>query len=183
MSANNSGFSETLRRCWANLGIPIELITDRELPVFAEARTLEIAETGTDGRQHFLVPEAAAAWLAMQTAARVDTVDIYIVSAHRSIERQIEIIGHKLEAGQSIEQIFAVSAPPGCSEHHTGRAIDIGTPDSPALERSFELTPAWRWLTANAGKFGFTLTYPEGNRWGFDYEPWHWCFGETSIDR
>jgi D-alanyl-D-alanine carboxypeptidase len=182
VSADNSEFSETLQQCWARLGIPIELIVDRGLPVFREAHTLEVAETGADGRQHYLVPEAAAAWSVMKAAALTDAVNIHIVSAHRSVARQTEIVGRKLEAGQTLEQIFAVSAPPGCSEHHTGRAVDIGTPEAPALETDFELTPAWNWLQAHAAGFGFTLTYPEGNRWGYSYEPWHWCFRETPVE-
>ncbi|HEX7650108.1 MAG TPA: D-alanyl-D-alanine carboxypeptidase family protein, partial [Noviherbaspirillum sp.] len=27
-----------------------------------------------------------------------------------------------------------------------------------------------------AGRFGFTLSYPRGNTYGFIYEPWHWCY-------
>ena len=181
MSANEPGYSDTLRQCWANLGIPVKLIAERGLPIFTEPGALAIAETEANGRAHLLVPEAAAAWSEMKSAARVASVSIHIVSAHRSIERQIEIVAGKLKAGQTPEQIFAVSAPPGCSEHHTGRAIDIGTDTSLPLEVEFETTPAYRWLAANAGEFGFTLSYPEGNRWGYSYEPWHWCYQEKSL--
>lgn len=152
------------------------MLNERDLPIYTEAQTLTIAQTDSDGREHRLVPEAAKAWEAMQTAACSADVLMHIVSAHRSIDRQIEIVERKLAAGQTFEQIFAVSAPPGCSEHHTGRAIDIGTEDSTALELEFEQTAAFRWLQENAGRFGFTLSYPQGNRWGYAYEPWHWCF-------
>jgi len=112
----------------------------------------------------------------MKRAALADSIDIHIVSAFRSIERQTEILERKLRAGQRLEQIFAVSAPPGCSEHHTGRAIDIGTGDSTPLEAQFEATEAFRWLEANGVRFGFRLSYPPGNIHGYDYEPWHWCY-------
>jgi D-alanyl-D-alanine carboxypeptidase len=171
--------NETLWQCWKALGIPRELIAERGLPVFAEAIELVIAETSADGRKHHLVPEAASAWSAMKTAARADAVDIHIVSAHRSVERQVEIVRRKLSAGQTLDEILAVSAPPGCSEHHTGRAIDVGTADSPALEPEFESTPAYQWLTVHATRFGFALSYPQDNRWGYSYEPWHWCYRET----
>lgn len=166
----------TLRACWQRLGIAEDLLLERRLPLYEEAGELQLAEVATDGREHYLTPAAAAAWSAMRTAADADRIAMHIVSAHRSIARQIEIIGHKLDAGQSLDQILAVSAPPGCSEHHTGRAIDIGTGDGPPLELDFEQTAAFRWLSANAGRFGFRLTYPPGNQWGYDYEPWHWCF-------
>lgn len=155
------------------------MITERGLPVFTEPDALKVAETGADGREHLLVPQAASAWSEMKTAASADGIGIYIVSAHRSIARQIEIVVQKLDAGQTPEQIFAVSAPPGCSEHHTGRAIDVGTQRSIPLEVEFETTPAYQWLEANAVRFGFTLTYPKGNRWGYDYEPWHWCYQQS----
>ncbi len=92
-------------------------------------------------------------------------------------------------AGQNWEEIFRVSAPPGCSEHHTGRAVDIGTPHCKVLDEEFEQTEAFDWLVRFAGKFGFRLSYPRGNSCGYAYEPWHWCFvkdfpsrpGETSA--
>ncbi len=171
-------YSDALRQCWADLGIPISMITARGLPTYAEAATLTIAETDDDGREHRLVPAAANAWSAMKAAAAAADVAIHIVSGHRSVARQIEIIEYKLAAGQTHEQIFAVSAPPGCSEHHTGRAVDVGTLDSPALEIEFESTPAFGWLSQNADRFGFVLTYPPDNPWGYAYEPWHWCYRE-----
>ena len=117
----------------------------------------------------------------MRAAAADDGVKMHIVSAYRSIARQIEIIEYKLSAGQTPEEILSVSAPPGCSEHHSGRAIDIGTENSPPLETEFEATPAFRWLAEFARTYEFTLSYPRGNRWGYSYEPWHWCYG-TSAD-
>jgi D-alanyl-D-alanine carboxypeptidase len=175
---DDSQYPAALRQCWADLGISIDMITARGLPTFAEAAALQIAETGDDGREHRLVPAAADAWTAMRAAAADQDVQIFIVSAHRSIARQIEIIERKLSAGQTPEEIFAVSAPPGCSEHHTGRAVDVGTEDSPLLEIDFESTPAFEWLSENAARFRFTLTYPSDNRWGYAYEPWHWCYQE-----
>jgi len=59
---------------------------------------------------------------------------------------------------------------------HTGCAIDIATLDHPLLETSFAHTAEFGWLTQNAGRFGFTLSFPEGNVAGYQYEPWHWCF-------
>lgn len=179
MTADQPKYSDALLQCWASLGIPSQLAADRSLPVFAEPALLEIAETGSDGREHRLIPAAAAAWSDMKSAARAAAIDLFIVSAHRSIARQVEIIERKLSDGQTPEQIFSVNAPPGCSEHHSGRAIDIGTTDSPLLEIEFEQTPAWSWLAENAARFGFTLTYPRDNSWGYTYEPWHWCYSPS----
>lgn len=160
------------------LGIPAASLTARGLPFCAEARCLELAEVSAEGREHRLIEAAAAAWRALKAAAGADGVALYVVSSFRSVERQTEIIRRKLDAGQTIEDILTVCAPPGFSEHHTGRAIDIATPGVPALLVEFDQTPAFAWLAAHANDFGFRLSYPVGNAQGFEYEPWHWCFHE-----
>lgn len=158
------------------LGISSELIAARGLSEFEEATTLEVAEVGADGRNHLLVPLAAEAWRGLKAAALADGVDLFIVSAFRSLDRQAEIVRRKLGNGATIESILAVCAPPGFSEHHTGRAIDLSTPGSRLLEVEFDQTAAYAWLTQHATEFGYYLSYPIGNRWGYQYEPWHWCF-------
>lgn len=156
------------------LGIQASVIDRRSLPACREAERLVVAETGNDGRVHRLTPEASAAWARMKGEARRAGVMLYIVSAYRSVERQARIIRRKLERGQPIEDILRVSAPPGYSEHHTGRAVDIGTRDSTPLEIGFDRTPAFAWLRDHASEFGFRLSYPPGNPGGYQYEPWHW---------
>ena len=173
--------STALAACWQELGISEQLLLERRLELFQEPGSLTLAETGSDGREHLLEREAAQAWATMKQHARSDAVEMHIVSAFRSIERQTEIIAHKLRAGLSLEAILAVSAPPGCSEHHTGRAVDIGTHDVVPLEPEFEHTVAFGWLVANAGRHGFRMSYPRGNPQGYDYEPWHWCFVRSTV--
>lgn len=148
-----------------------------------EASCLEVAEVGRDGKDRLLVPAAASAWRNLKAAARNDSVALFIVSAFRGIDRQTEIVRRKLEAGTPIEDILTVCAPPGFSEHHTGRAIDLSTPGSPLLEVEFEQTPAFDWLRAHAAHFGYYLSYPIGNLSGYRYEPWHWCFDDTQAVR
>ena len=128
-----------------------------------------------DGREHRLVPEAAAAWRRMKRAAAGDGIALSIVAAYRSVQRQTEIVRRKLAAGKSLEQILTVSAPPGFSEHHSGRAVDLTTPQAPALDSAFAETPAFEWLERRAHEFGFTLSYPAGNPEGYEFEPWHCC--------
>lgn len=166
-----------------SLGIPRELIARKRLPFYPEATGLVIAEVDDTGKEYLLVPEAANAWHDLKFAARQDDVIVEIVSAFRSIERQIEIIRAKLDRGMPIETILTLSAPPGYSEHHTGCAVDINTPGCVATEEPFEDTDAFRWLMVHAERFGFTLSYPRGNSLGFIYEPWHWCFqGESGVE-
>ena len=163
----------------AELGISSQFLVARGLSECEEASSLEVAEVGADGKDHLLVPAAAKAWRKLKAAALDEGVSLFIVSAFRSIDRQTEIVRRKLQAGVPIEDILTVCAPPGFSEHHTGRAIDLSTPGSRSLEVEFEQSPAFAWLHAHAADFGYYLSYPIGNSSGYQYEPWHWCFNDA----
>lgn len=158
------------------LGISCAAIAARGLRECAEAVNLQVAERGGDGREHLLTAAAAEAWRALRSAALADGVSLHIVSAFRSVERQAEIVRRKLDEGTAIEDILAICAAPGFSEHHTGRAVDVSTPGTRSLEIDFENTAAFAWLDSNAGRFGFYMSYPRDNAQGYQYEPWHWCF-------
>ena len=157
------------------------LLAQRGLEICREPSQLVIAETDPEGREHQLVPAAAAAWIRMANAAGEDGVVLRIASAFRTLERQAAIVRRKLERGVSIEQILCVSAPPGYSEHHSGRAVDVCTPGCPPLELEFERTEAFQWLSSHANRYGFALSYPRDNQQGYSYEPWHWCYGATEV--
>ncbi|MES2072335.1 MAG: M15 family metallopeptidase [Pseudomonadota bacterium] len=159
------------------LGIWQSLLDARGFVAQEEARQLQLAETSEDGREYLLTPFTTAAWHRMKIVAQRDGIALVMVSAYRSVQRQMEIVQGKLDEGQQIADILTVVAPPGYSEHHTGRAVDIGSDeDTPELEVEFETTAAFSWLTQHAGTFGFTMSYPKGNSSGYQYEPWHWCF-------
>lgn len=163
----------------SELGISLPAIMARGLLECEEATELELLEIADNGKEHFLVPTAAAAWRLMNTAAEAENVQLQIVSAFRSIERQAEIVRRKIAAGQGIEEILTVCAAPGFSEHHTGRAVDLSTPGAPMLEPEFDRTLAFAWLMRRAHEFGFYLSFPAGNSQGYLYEPWHWCFRDA----
>jgi D-alanyl-D-alanine carboxypeptidase len=163
----------------AALQISPETLAARSLVLHPEAAELVVAETDATGKDHLLIPAAAAAWRGMKSAAASEGVGISIVSAFRTIERQAEIVRAKLDRGLSLEAILCVSAPPGYSEHHSGRAVDVTTEGARALETEFERTAAFGWLSRNAARYGYFLSFPSGNRYGYAYEPWHWCFGAS----
>ncbi|MBT6792244.1 M15 family metallopeptidase [Pseudomonadales bacterium] len=115
-------------------------------------------------------------WADMRRAAQQDGIHLEVLSAFRSIDYQRQLIARKLDRGDPPNQILQVVALPGYSEHHTGRALDIVTTDYPELTEDFELSDGFAWLSHSAHQFGFSLSYPRDNPWGFIYEPWHWCF-------
>lgn len=127
-------------------------------------------------RPLWLHPLAARAWAHLHAAALRDGVVLEAISGYRSHDYQLGIFERKLARGQSVEQILTVNAAPGYSEHHSGLALDIGAPDEPPAEESFERTAAFAWLRAQAGGYGFVMSYPRDNPHGIVYEPWHWRF-------
>ena len=165
-----------IESCLKSLGIPFSPFEERNLPIFQDASELMVIGNNSSGSPYYLIPEAGKAWIKLRDAANCDGVIITIVSAYRSFQRQFEIVKSKIEKGISPEVVFSVNAPPGCSEHHTGRALDLGTPNCIPLDKSFDETAAFSWLQNNAKHFGFELSYPPSNPFGFEYEPWHWCY-------
>lgn len=165
---------DALTAIWSELGIPPDFGTHTPLPRHLETAELVEVEPNIVGRMQHLAPDTAAAWRQMKRAALREGIELLLVSGFRSVSRQIELIRSKLAAGQTIEKILKVNAPPGYSEHHTGHAIDIATPGARPLTAEFTTTTAYAWLTANAARFGFQQPYGPDNRFGLDHEPWHW---------
>jgi zinc D-Ala-D-Ala carboxypeptidase len=172
---SDESYETRVARILAELGIPASFGRDRRLPLQVEAGELVSAGTDIHGRERLLTPDAALRWAGLKTAAERDGIALQLVSAFRSLEYQRRIFERKIASGESLERILRVNAPPGYSEHHTGRAIDLTTPGYAPLEEEFETSPAFAWLARQAQRFGFALTYPRENRFGFAYEPWHWA--------
>ena len=163
-----------LRELHTELGIP-EGYADR-MPRYAEASGLVDAGVNIVARPIRLDPAAREAWLEMSHSALGDGVTLLSVSGFRSYDDQARLIRKKLNRGEAIADILGVDAAPGHSEHHTGRAIDVASPGSRPLTEDFEASEAFGWLSANAGRFGFSLSYPRGNLQGLIYSPWHWMW-------
>ena len=95
----------SLDALWRELGIDPATLHQRGVHVVRQASQLTPVGLGTDGRDKLLTP-----------------------SAFRSVDYQAALLRARLARGESIEQVLRINAAPGCSEHHSGRAVDIGTP-------------------------------------------------------
>lgn len=168
--------AEKLQAIWRRFGIPPDYARTRHLPVQCEARVLVAIGRNPEGRIIRLAPRAAAAWRRMRTAAAAAGIELLPVSGFRSIARQTRIIRSHLARGRPLDDLLRYVAAPGCSEHHTGRALDIASARHPDLEAGFARTREFKWLARHARRFGFRLSYPRGNRHRIGYEPWHWCW-------
>lgn len=137
--------------------------------VIAQARP----EEALDGKAVWLRPAALAAWRRMAAAARMevpaiaaDPQALTIFSGYRSPA----VDAARCAAEGNCDGV----ARAACSSHRTGLAVDLYVghaegfmADSSAdPNRLFQSrTPAYRWLAANAARFGFV---------NYAFEPWHW---------
>jgi len=133
------------------------------------------------GDGFYLNRRAAAAWQAMRTAAAADGINLWVISAYRSHERQTynfnNSVQNHIAAGRSPEEAHAMTAGyiavPGTSEHTLGLAIDVNL-----IDNSFENTAEFAWLIENAAEFGYIFRYPRHATQitGINFEPWHFRY-------
>lgn len=145
---------------------------------YSEAAPTELQPISSDRRLQ-LRKSAAQQFNAMVAAARRSGVAILPISGFRSLKDQQHLFFDvKAERGQTASKRAEVSAPPGYSEHHTGYAVDIGDGRAPAtnLNTTFDKTQAYKWLSANAARYSFEMSFPKNNPQGVSYEPWHWRY-------
>ena len=93
-------------------------------------------------------PDVALAFDRLAVTARRDGVALVIASAFRSDAEQARLYA----ANPDPHWV----ARPGTSLHRLGTELDLGPPS------------AYRWLAANAPRFGFVKRYA--------WEPWHWGY-------
>lgn len=155
--------------------------------------------------QHRLSPATREAYLRLQHAARLDGIEIALVSSYRSFAAQVRIWQGKLQgrrpvydANQRQVDVFALtseekvraillySALPGASRHHWGTDFDIYDKAAVSSEYQVQLLdaeyaaggPFYRlnqWLEEHAEAFGFFRPYREDTN-GVAQERWHLSF-------
>ncbi len=120
------------------------------------------------------------AFVAMAEAARRDSIDLIADSGFRSAGFQERIIRRRMAEGEKFERLIQFVAPPGYSEHETGRALDL-VPS----EARFVHTPAYEWLNVHAAEYGFVESLPEDTTGLAAWESWHWYYmpdlNETTL--
>jgi zinc D-Ala-D-Ala carboxypeptidase len=116
----------------------------------------------------------------MLEEAKEDGVEIRIASSYRSFGTQAALKSSYVVSYGSGANRF--SADQGYSEHQLGTTVDFTTPALGSAFTSFGDTEAYDWLVENAHRYGFVLSYPEGNTY-YMYEPWHWRFVGVKLAR
>lgn len=122
--------------------------------------------------------ETYHAYLKLKKFLETKNIIIGISSAYRSKEYQQEIYDSFVkDYGKDYADKFV--APVGCSEHHTGLAIDINIKVNGAWPKdNYELMKQenmFKTIHKYLSTYGFILRYPDEKEdiTGYPYEPWH----------
>lgn len=181
ISGEWSHYQQRIYQLHRELSVADDYACQHALPLQDEAEDLVAVGEDIYQRPQQMAAKAAQHWHSLQQHAQSEGIDLAVVSAFRSVDYQTQIIRHKQQQGQSSADIFKVSAAPGFSEHHTGRALDLTTQDSPVLEETFAETIAYRWLQENASDHGFYESFPRDNPHRLIWEPWHWAWRDDAA--
>ena len=115
----------------------------------------------------------------MASAAKEDGINLVVSSTYRSYDYQKNLYERNVrQLGKEVAD--RESAPPGASQHQLGVAVDFGS-----ITDDFAQTKQGRWLASNAGKYGWSLSFPDGYEdvTGYRWECWHYRYiGVTAVE-
>ncbi len=142
-------------------------------PGFRPEETVDLASyseifRGRDGL--FLDRKAAEELVRLSKAAETDGVTLIVSSAYRSFEYQNNLFRRFAEKdGEDAASRYSARA--GMSQHQLGTTVDLGD-----ITNAFAQSEAGFWMNDNAGKFGWSLSYPQNleELTGYKWESWHW---------
>ena len=118
---------------------------------------------------------AADALEKLFAAAQKEDLNLFAQSGYRSYERQEELYTAYVERDGE-EAANKYSAQPGQSEHQSGLAMDVTSPDvNFLLNEAFGETAEGKWIKEHCYEFGFIIRYPKGKETVTEYqfEQWH----------
>jgi zinc D-Ala-D-Ala carboxypeptidase len=119
---------------------------------------------------------------AMADAARAAGTPLGNVSSYRSYRTQKALFNSYVD-GYGFKRAITFSARPGHSEHQLGLTIDFA-PGGRSVFVSEEVG-AGKWLSQNAWKYGWLMSYPKGKKavTCYGYEPWHYRYVGRDLAR
>jgi D-alanyl-D-alanine carboxypeptidase len=179
-AANNPAFFLELMLCME--GDPyLRMLVDKQHSLPADYAPDDLVDLGAYqgspsyrlNRTPLMLRKAAADSLQeMAAAACADGVTLVVSSTYRSYDYQDQVYNRNVrEMGR--EAADRESARPGRSQHQTGLVADFGS-----IDDSFAQTAAGRWMAANAPRFGWSLSFPDGYEHitGYRWESWHFRY-------
>lgn len=150
--------------------------------------TVELMEVENPEGSRFRVEKKTyAAFLKLQADIREnDGLEIALLNSYRTLEAQQKAFDNYFyKFGLAYAEKYA--ARPGCSEHHTGFAIDVSFWQDGKLTHSaqelLKLDDLFRVVHRKLAKYGFLLRYPRGKEeiTKINYEPWHYRYIDDPV--
>jgi LAS superfamily LD-carboxypeptidase LdcB len=110
--------------------------------------------------------------------AESEGLSLKALSAYRSFKTQASLKSqYTITYGTGANRF---SADQGYSEHQLGTTLDFTSSNSGGVLGKFAGTPEEKWMSENAHKYGFILSYPKNNQY-YIHEPWHWRFVGVAL--
>jgi len=152
---------------------------------YVPADLVDTSRAGLNGG-HLIRSVALADLTAMVAAADADGARLAVQSSYRSYGSQVLTFnGWVRQVG--LDAALRISARPGHSEHQLGTAIDLRSVSGPSPWNipDWAVTTEGAWMSANAWRFGWILSYPRGTSdvSCYSYEPWHFRYVGRAIAR
>ena len=150
--------------------------------------TVELVEVeNPEGSRFFVEKKTYEAFLKLQADIRENHgLEIALLNSYRTLEKQQAAFDHYLHKfGLAYAEKYA--ARPGCSEHHTGFAIDVSFLQEGKLTHSaqdlLKLDDLFQVVHKKLAEYGFLLRYPRGKEeiTKINYEPWHYRYIDDPV--
>jgi D-alanyl-D-alanine carboxypeptidase len=148
---------------------------------FEDTITLVEAKN-VNGETYRVEEKAYKAFLALREDLMAnDGLQIELLSVYRDIPQQ-ERTWARTKESKGEEYTRKYVAIPGCSEHHTGFAIDVGIMQDGKLSHLIAdllaVDHLFQTVQAKLPQYGFILRYPKGKEdvTKIGYEPWHFRY-------
>jgi zinc D-Ala-D-Ala carboxypeptidase len=166
---------------------PADYLTGRFVPARSELfECLNDAGIPTSEWRQYLRREAAGALKKMYADFRKANpkAPFWVQSSTRSFSDQKAIwdgkwVGPRFASEKDpLKKALAIlkySSMPGTSRHHWGTDFDLNVLNN-AYYESGEGMVLYRWMTENAGRYGFCQPYTSGRKGGYSEEKWHWSY-------
>lgn len=152
-----------------------------------------VKTTDIEGKEVFVEEITYSHYLAFRDALKQMGIEVSITSGYRSLEEQKRTIIELKDVYQEDTKLYEKVAPVGCSEHHTGLALDITISNKKQYqerltnyykedelqvrENKYEL------MAEICSDYGFILRYPKDkvDITGYSYEPWHFRYVGSKV--
>lgn len=155
---------------------------DNRLPEGFEDTVELIPTENIAGNQFMVEKKTYEAFLCLQEdVLKNDGLQTVLLGSYRTVKQQEETFERNLKE-RGLEHTRKYVAKPGCSEHHTGFAIDVGILLEGKLYRKREellsVSPLLETVQKKLPQYGFILRYPKGKETitKINYEPWHFRY-------